>query len=254
MKTCAITGAAQGIGRALARQFTREGYKIVGIDFDEKASAKTKAELLHLGGDATFHRADLSSPEDVQQIATKLAEGPQLDVLIHNAGINYTGRFEGSDLSRQRKVISVNLHAPLLLTAQLLAHGKIAPQGTIVFVSSLSRFVSYPGAACYAASKDGLSSYARSLGVALAPKKISVLTVYPGPTRTEHARLHSPDNSKEERRMPPEDLAKRIHEAVKRRKRVLVPGFGNRFFATLGTVLPGVTEWAMKKTILDKLE
>jgi len=97
-------------------------------------------------------------------------------------------------------VLAVNLTAPLHLTGALLQAGKIAPGGSLVFVSSLSRLLSYPGAAVYAASKDGLASYARSLAVALAPQKMHVLTVYPGPTRTAHARRYSPDNSREARR------------------------------------------------------
>ena len=140
-----------------------------------------------------------------------------------------------------------------MLTAELLRAERIEPGGTLVFVSSLSRFVAYPGAASYAASKDGLASYARSLSVSLAPKNVNVLTVYPGPTRTEHARRHSPPGSSEAKRMPPAELAARIRRAVEARKRVLIPGAANRVFAALGHVAPGITERALKKAILDKL-
>lgn len=113
--------------------------------------------------------------------------------------------------------------------------------------------MSYPGAAVYAASKDGLASYARSLAVALAPQGIHVLTVYPGPTRTAHARRYSPDNSREARRMPPDKLAAAVVRAVARRQRVLVPGAGNQLFAVIGRWFPGLGEWAMKKTLWEKL-
>ncbi|MEO1440795.1 MAG: SDR family NAD(P)-dependent oxidoreductase, partial [Chloroflexota bacterium] len=122
----------------------------------------------------------------------------------------------------------------------------------VVFVSSLSRYVSYPGASVYAATKDGLASYARSLAVAY--PQMHVLTVYPGPTRTAHARKYSPDNSKEDKRMTPEDLAGRIVTAVDRRQRVLIPGAANWIFAILGRVAPALTDYAMKKSLLEKFE
>ena len=149
--------------------------------------------------------------------------------------------------------LNVNLAAPLELTAALLRAGKIAPGGSLVFISSLSRLLSYPGATVYAASKDGLASYARSLAVALAPQGIHVLTVYPGSTRTAHARRYSPDNSREARRMPPEVLASTVVRAVQRRQRVLIPGAGNKLFAAIGRWVPSLAEWVMKKTLWEKL-
>jgi hypothetical protein len=117
----------------------------------------------------------------------------------------------------------------------------------------LSRLLSYPGAAVYAASKDGLASYARSVGVALASPGIHVLTVYPGPTRTAHARRYSPDNSREARRMAPDVLAAAVVLAVQRRRRVLVPGLGNQLFAVVGRWLPPLAEWVMIEMLWKKL-
>ncbi len=187
------------------------------------------------------------------RLEAQLSAGPAIDLLIHNAGINCVGPFATSDLAAQQKVLDVNLAAPLQLTAALLRGGKIAAGGSLVFISSLSRLVSYPGAAVYAASKDGLASYARSLAVALAPQGIHVLTVYPGPTRTAHARRYSPDNRREARRMPPEALAAAVVRAVQRRERTLVPGVGNRLFAVTGRWFPSLAERAMSKTLWEKL-
>ena len=101
--------------------------------------------------------------------------------------------------------------------------------------------------------KDGLTSYARSLYVALGPQKVNVLTVFPGPVRTEHARRHAPAGSDEKGRMPPEDLARRIERAIDKRRRILVPGAGPKVFALLGRLLPSVTEGAMKRALYDPL-
>lgn len=237
-----ITGAAAGIGLALARHYAAQGWRVTGID--RTASASDGSDMIV---------ADLAMPAEIARVVHTLAERPPIDLLVHNAGINAVGRFAAGDLARQQAVIDVNLQAPLLLTAGLLREQRLAQRATIVGIASLSNFVSYPGAPVYAATKDGLAHYMRSLAAALAGRRITTLTVYPGPTRTEHARRYSPASSNEMRRMPPERLAALIAAAVARRRRRLVPGTANRLAALLGRFAPRLAEWAMRKSILDRL-
>jgi short-subunit dehydrogenase len=253
VKHAVVTGAAEGIGRALMEQFALHGYALTGIDVNAALSAQTERDLASSAANVTFLHCDLADRVDLERTAACLAAGPAIDLLVHNAGINHVAPFGRSEVDRQRSVLDVNLRAPLHLTSALLREGTLAPGATIVFVSSLSHFTSYPGAAVYAASKDGLASYARSLSVALRPQGIHVLVVYPGPTRTAHARRHSPNNRHESRRMPPEQLAGKIERAVERRQRSLVPGLGNRLFALLGRLAPGLVERSMERAILRKL-
>ena len=248
MKHAVITGAADGIGKALAHQFAQEGYHITCIDIDA-----TRAQALKQDINATCIIGDLSNHNDRSQIIQTLTDGNPIDVFIHNAGINTVGHFQTLPIQDQERVIAINLTAPLQITAALLNTKKIQQNGTLVFISSLSHQVSYPGAVAYAASKSGLAAYARSLSIALAPQNIHTLTVYPGPTRTAHAQRHSPDNSREHKRMPPEKLAHLIYRAVKTRKRTLIPGLGNQLFATLGHYFPRLTERLMRKMIYEKL-
>ncbi len=250
---CVITGAAAGIGRALATRLTTDGHSIVGVDVDVEASARTRAELQNKGADVSFLNADLATEDGVNSVAAELAGRPPIDVLIHNAGINHLAPFAASNLDQQRKIVQVNLLAPILLTTQLLRTNRLADSGSLVFVASLSHFVSYPGAAVYAASKDGLVSYAKSLSVALRPRHISVLTVFPGPTRTEHARRHSPDNHREHRRMPPEKLANLICRSIRRRRRILVPGFSNKLVHATAHFFPRFAERQIRKAIFQKI-
>jgi len=248
-----VTGAAEGIGRALVEVLGANQLAVTGIDVNVTRAAQTQHELMSCGLPVTFIHADLGEARDLARLTAELIAGPPIDMLVNNAGINCVGAFARSDLTRQQMVLDVNLRAPLHLTAALLHAGKIAHGGTLVFVSSLSRYVSYPGAAVYAASKEALASYARSLTVALAPQGIHVLVVYPGPTRTEHARRYSLDNRREERRMAPEALAASIYRAMENRKCRLIPGMGNRFTALLGQWAPAPVEWVMKKTLFAKL-
>ena len=240
---CGITGAAAGIGLALAREYAGAGYAVEGIDREPKTEVR---------GAAAVRQADLARLDGCEAAADILGREP-LAVLIHNAGINSVAAFEGSDPATAERLLAVNLLAPMLLTSRLLQSRALVEGSGLVFVSSLSRFVGYPGAAVYAASKDGLASYARSLAVALAPRGVRVLTVYPGPTRTEHARRHSPPGSSEARRMPPEVLAARVRRAAEAGRRTLVPGAGNALAAAVGHLAPRLAERAMRRVIYERL-
>ncbi len=250
---CVITGAAAGIGKALAQRFSDEGFGVVGVDIDAQQIALAQSEFDASGSRVQLIQADVTTDRGRQAIIAAMQPFAPLAVFIHNAGINYVGSFPETQLTRQQMVLDVNLEAPLLMTALLLRERLLTDTGTFVYMSSLSNYVSYPGAAVYAASKDGIAAYARSLRVALGAKR-NVLTVYPGPTRTDHARRYSPDNSRESARMPPEELAAGVFAAIKKRQQTFIPGINNRLFAAAGEIWPGGMEFAMRKTILDKLD
>ena len=253
MSHCVITGAADGIGKALAERFGKANFSVLGIDVDQVQAAKTESELSQSGGKISFAIADLSTDAGIEKAMSAVSTGPEVDVWIQNVGINEVEKFSVTELEQQRKVIDINLSAPMVMTARLLHEGMLATEGSMVFVSSLSCFTGYPGASVYAATKDGVASYARSVSAGMASSGVHVLTVYPGPTRTEHARRYSPDNSREGMRMAPEDLADRVFRAVKRRKRFVIPGTANRLMAWMGLWLPGLTEAMMRRAILDRL-
>lgn len=248
--TTAVTGAADGIGRALTLKLAAAGHNLILIDRDTSKMEALQAELQKAGRTVMAITADLGSEVGIKQAVAGLTAVPQLDFMIHNAGINAVGKFENLPIERQQAVINVNLWAPIRLTVALLQNGR-SPNW--VFLSSLSRFVGYPGAAAYAASKEGLANFARQLRAELG-RSGQILTVYPGPTRTTHARKYSPDNSREAKRMPPEALAEQIFAAMERQQKRLIPGFGNKLFALVGTAVPALTESAMRKAILIPLE
>lgn len=241
----AITGGADGIGKALMIRYAKAGYQIIGIDNDNAQIAQTSAELYAMGADFRFISADLSLDwEWVEQL-------PPVDIFIHNAGISATGHFRRSNPARQATVIAVNLLAPLVITAKLLQEQKLQIGGSLLFLSSLSHFVSYPSAAVYAGTKDGLAHFGRTLHVAQYPQN-HVLTIFPGPTRTAHAHRYSPDNRNEARRMAPAMLADLIFKAQQAKKKVLLPGLAAKVMARVGRNFPQSAEKLMKRTLLDK--
>ncbi len=246
MKTCVITGASSGIGAALAKEYLRQGFKVIGID-------KNPNDALcdELGKDFSLVAFDLSQLTGLASLLEGLPE--KINVFIHSAGINCVASFQESEMSKQRLVLDVNLKAPMILTQALLKQEKLGQGSVLIFIASLSHQLSYPGASVYAASKDGITAFARSLSLALKPKGIHVLTVFPGPTRTPHAFEHSPDNRREHKRMQPEQLAKLIYRAQENKHFYLVPGLANKVFAFIGTYLPWLSERIMVKTLYNKL-
>lgn len=250
MKTTLITGAADGIGRALAFEFAKQGYQIIGIDFDAERSQKTQIELTQQGFTARFIQFDLSQANFLEQVLPKLQP---IDVLINNAGISAVGAFESLALERQKQVLNINLRAPIQLTTAILKNNLLQPNGSLIFISSLSHYVGYPGAAVYAASKDGLAAYARNLRIVLKKQNQNVLVVFPGPTRTTHASRYSPNNARESKRMLPETLATLIFQAHQKRKQVLFPK-ATRIMALFGLWFPRLAEQVMKRALFDILK
>ena len=247
---CLVTGFAAGIGRALAFQYSQAGYTIVGVDNDEAAAAATAAALQADGGRCEYFVADLSGVQGCQQLLDQLVGSEPLAVVIQNAGISAFGHFEKLAWAAQAKVLALNLQAPLWLTAGLLAAELIRPDGALIFLSSLSHHTGYPGAAVYTATKDGVASFARSLGAA----GWRTLTVFPGPTRTEHARRYSPDNSQEERRMLPETLAALTLQAHRRGAQRLIPGATNKLLAATGRIAPRLLGQMMRRLLYEKID
>jgi short-subunit dehydrogenase len=241
-----VTGAADGIGRALAERLLAQGAEVVGVDVDAGRTATLPG--------ARWHLADLGDPGAVDRLARALGEEEPFDLVVHNAGVSCVGRFADSDLGAQRRVLRVNLEAPLVLTPALLRRSRLREGATLVFVSSLSHQLGYPGAAVYAASKDGLAAYARSVRAALRTRGLGVLAVFPGPVRTAHAERYAPPGADASRRRPPGQVADDILAALRRRRATLVPGWGPRLAAaTLGAWLPGLADRLMKRAILDRL-
>ena len=247
-RRCVITGAASGIGRAMALEFARGGWIVNGVDIDADATARTLTELHEIGSPASLRLADLRTLESLPCTPEHPA-----DLVIHNAGISQVGPFAAAPLDEALTVVALNLDTPIRLTNALLAGGGLAPGGSVVFVSSLSHFVGYPGASVYAGTKDGLAAYAEALRSTRPRDELSVLTVFPGPVRTDHARRYSPDNSAENRRMDPADVARMTRLALAAGRDQLVPGASNQLMTWIGRRFPGVAEGLMERAVYRRL-
>jgi len=243
-----ITGSSSGIGRALTEHYLSLGCKVTGIDKvsgDDSISGKIDEILL-----------DLTSPKDVSLIEKMILKGElaPADCLILNAGISCTGPFLSNSWKAQERVIDLNLSSTIALSAIALRADLLNRDGSVVFISSMSKFLSYPGASVYAATKDGVTSWANSVRSSFKEKEIHLLTVFPGPTRTPHAERYSPKGSNAEKRMKPDKLAELIAQAVNKKACFLVPGIANKTASALGTWLPRAGEMLMRNAVFKPLE
>lgn len=245
MKTALITGGAQGLGLALTQRLISQGIDVIVVDLMPLTAPDTT--------NVTTIQGDITTPETHTKILQTL-QGRKLDMLIHSAGISATGKFQDIQLDQHRKIIDINLIAPIALTISLHAENILQYNAQVVFISSLSYFTAYPGAASYAASKDGLAHFARSWQKAC--PKHRVLRVFPGPLDTEHAKRYAPDNSQKslKNRMSTDRAADIILTALRKKRNLCLPGFAAKIAAIAGTIAPRLMGRIMRKVLLDKMD
>jgi short-subunit dehydrogenase len=239
-----LTGAASGLGAALLRACMAREDQVCALD---RAPCPDGVRV-------DWVQTDLGAVTDWAALGAELAEKGPFDLVILNAGISATGPFETITLDRHRAVSRVNLHAPLQITAQLVQAGSLAQGGRLVLVASLSCFTGYPGAASYAASKDGLAAFAASICKPVwRDHRIAVQLVCPGPMDTPHATEHAPEGADASRRMSPAKVAQAILTAPARRK-VILPGMGAKLAAAAGRIAPQTLTRIMGRVLFAKLK
>jgi len=233
-----VVGGSAGLGRALVARCRAQGDKVTVLDIDTATDV-----------DATYF--DIADADSVPTTIVKLRGHAPFDLVAITAGVSAVGRFETVDAGRLSEVIAVNLTGPLLLTTAILKAGLIARGGRLVLVSSLSYFVGYPGASVYAATKQGLVGFAKSIRrVARREYGVTVMVVTPGPMDTGHAARYAPPGSGRGRRASPDAVAATI---LRRRSGgIVIPGAGSKLAAIAGMLFPRFTGRMMRRLIYDR--
>ena len=244
-KRALVTGGHAGLGLAFCRALTAAGYVVTALDRSAPDSAVPW----------THRVCDLGDRPQLDAALHHLCAGEPFDIVILNAGVSSTGRFEKIPVEAHRRLITVNVEAPMVLCAALAGNGALAKGGKVLFVSSLAHMTGYPGAASYAASKDAVAVYAKSIRRSFRRALgVHVACAFPGPLRTDHAERHAPKGAKADRRMDPEEAARRIFAAMRWRRSVIVPGVRAKLFAVLGRLFPKLVTRAMRRIVFDRLE
>jgi len=185
-----VTGAARGIGRAVARHLARQGWRVALADSDAEAVAAAATEA---GGVAIA--CDVGSEADVERlVAVARAHLGRIDAIVSNAGIGSFGPLAQTTLESWNRVLSTNLTATFLLAKAAAADLERA-RGAIVTIASTRAHMSEPDTLAYSASKGGLVALTHALAITLAPK-VRVNCVSPGWIDTgKHGPLKASDHA-----------------------------------------------------------
>ena len=178
-KVAIVTGAARGIGRAIALRLRDEGAEVVFADIDREAATEA-------AGDHAVAEVDVANPESVQAMVDKVVtERGGLDILVSNAGIMDRRAFLEMTPEFWDRVTGINLRGAFLC-GQAAARAMVAQGGggRIVNVASNSGIFGGRGRAAYGASKAGLINLTQTMAIELAEHGINVNAVAPGPTKT----------------------------------------------------------------------
>jgi len=176
-----VTGAAQGIGRAIALELAKAGATLALADINETKLAQVVTEVEALGGKAAAFKLDVSNQESIETGAKAVIDRfGKVEILVNNAGITRDALMMSMKRSDWDLVIAINLTGPFLLTQALLRQMIKNRWGRIVNMASVVGRAGQAGQVNYAASKAGLIGMTRSLAREVASRGITVNAVAPG--------------------------------------------------------------------------
>jgi short-subunit dehydrogenase len=255
-----VTGAAKGIGAALAMRLGSRGCHLALADRDREALAGVAAAARNTGVAVSEHAADVANPAAAEALRQAvLAEHGRATVLINNAGVALLGRFDEVSLADMEWLFAINFWGTVRMCKAFLPVLRQQPAAQIVNLSSIFGIVAPAGQTAYAASKFAVRGFSEALRHELEDTGIGVSVVHPGYVRTgiaRNARVAAAMDPQEaaERianfdRMTgnsPEAAAARILEGIERRQKRILIGRDARRLDWVQRMLP-VSYWALMK-------
>ncbi|MEM1264031.1 MAG: glucose 1-dehydrogenase [Pseudomonadota bacterium] len=187
-KRALVTGAGQGIGAAIATLLANEGATVWVTDLNPDAAANTATAISDAGGTAHTAKLDVASSDDWQAVAESYAQtNDALEVLVHNAGMEWVVPYEDITLTDWQRVMAVNVDSVFIGTQRFLDHLKAAgakdePGASIVNISSIAGQIGYSNQVAYNTSKAAVRHLTKSMAIEFAEHgyNIRVNSVHPG--------------------------------------------------------------------------
>lgn len=260
-KVVAITGAASGIGLALARKFAREGAAIALIDMDQAALERYEQEFHSSGYRAMTAICDVTDQAMcTAAIQAVIHHFGGIDILVNNAGITQRSRFTDTHVDVYRKVMEVNFFGSLYCTKAAI-DSLIERRGMIIVNESVAGLTPLVGRTGYSASKHALHGLFTSLRCELRHKGVHVLIVCPGFIKTNlqtralgaDGQVTDRPQSRIGRQDTPESAAAEIYTAAARKKHLLILTFMGKLGYWVSRVAPVFYEKMMTKKFKNEL-
>ncbi|HEY0298383.1 MAG TPA: SDR family oxidoreductase [Arachidicoccus sp.] len=246
MKTTLITGASDGIGKAIAIEFAIKKHNLFLVARNESKLATLRNELQSKYGiTAQYVVADLSKPEAAKLIyETTLKLGLSVDVLVNNAGRGSSGEFYKNDLAGELEMIQLNDSSLVALCHYFLKDMIARKSGTVINVASMIAFIPSPYMAVYAGSKHFVKAFTYSLAEECKPYNINVMLFSPGLTSSNFMNTNENNNdwgkavTKNANTQTPEQVAAELMTAFENKKSFWVSGRKNRISQKIVGLLP----------------
>jgi short-subunit dehydrogenase len=231
--TVLITGAASGIGLALAREFAKHGHDLVLTSRVDSELSDVAAELTAKHEiDVNTLALDLEQPDAPKQLFDSIqSEDMEIDILVNNAGLGYRGEFWELPLENQLSIIRVNVEAVVRLTHLFLPQMINRNHGRLLNTASIAGFEPGPLLAVYHASKAFVLSFTEALAVELEETNITVTALCPGATDTDFFPKAGMLETKAFQKGPvmaPKEVAELGYKALMRGDRTVVAGGANK--------------------------
>jgi short-subunit dehydrogenase len=256
-----LTGASEGIGRALALALAARGARLALAARDRERLETLALECRALGGEARALPTDVTNQQDSEWLVAETVKAfGGIDVVVHNAGVSMWSRFDAlQDLSIFERLIEVNYLAPVRLTSLVLPHLKQSG-GLLVAVASLAGLTGVPERSGYAASKHALIGFFDSLRIELRGSGVDVSVIAPDFVRSEiHKRAIGPDGEPlgespmvQSKIMSADDCAARIVRAIERRERLVIMSARGRLGRWLKLLAPSLIDRIAARAIRQR--
>jgi short-subunit dehydrogenase len=251
-----ITGASQGIGRAMALEAARLGARVLAAARSEELLIELANEAKTAGYPLKTVVADVTSNEDRQKIVdTAVDHFGGLDVLVNNAGIGATGHFAEAAPDRLRKIFEVNFFGLTETTRIFLPLLKEGRHPAIVNISSIAGRCGIPARSEYSASKFAVQGFSEALRAELAKDGVDVIVVNPGLTQTNFSKNMLEQKARIQmdhmRGMTAEQVARRVLDALARGKREVTLSFKGWLLVQVNRFFPWFVARIAKKKVRE---
>lgn len=180
-KKAVVTGAADGIGKAIARELAAQGAQVVLLDLDESKGSRVCAEIRASGGACSFRKLDVTNSVEIARVCKAVVdELGSIDILVNNAGIWRPGTVASLSETTWDAVMNTNVKSIFLVSKQFISSMVEKKSGVVANIASVAGLVGAADASAYAASKGAVVNLTRSMALDFAPYNVRVNCVCPG--------------------------------------------------------------------------